>query len=475
MGFRDFWEEFFRYKSGVVGLILLLGLIFMAAGAPLIASAEAYENWMNDAYWVENPKGVPPVWVTWFTGKKLPEHRIITEPVSGDYWEEPPPWGARVYKLVFTYDFQYDEPPKDLMFRILGVVRGARAPRIRIEIVRPDGLEIVIRCSYKFSEPFMDTMCISISVSGTREAKFDPLTKGATYRFAKKFETEENMIKAMGMIIDEMDIVFREAGPGMIFGDTPLLRGTYKFIITVKMYNVEDRFDGVRIIVSGKTYGLLGTDMRKRDLFVGIVWGSRLALIVGLIGSVVSTVIGVLYGTVSAYLGGMKDEALQRIYEIVASIPVLPILILMAAIFKPSVWNLALMMAIFFWTGPVKTVRSMALQIKEEPYVEAARAIGASGWRILRKYIANQVLPYTFALMAMTVPGVILTEAGISFLMGGEIISEPTWGRILGDAKGYSKMWWWVLPPGLMICLTGLSFVLIGYALDKILNPMLKR
>jgi len=475
LGFKEFWEEFFRYKSGIAGLILLFGLAFMAIGAPLLAPTEAYENWLNDEYWVENPEGVPPTWAAWLMGKNLPGHIIMTDPVEEDRWQEPLPWGARVYRWVFKYDFYYDEPPKDLMFRVLGVTRGEKAPLIRIKIVRPDEKEITITCNYKLSERFRDTNCISISVTGTKEARFDPLSKGATWRFAEKYETEENMIKAIGMVIDEMDIVFREAGPGMIFGDTPLLHGTYKFIITVKMYNPGDRFDGMRVIVAGKVYGLLGTDIRGRDLWVGIVWGSRLALIVGLIGSVVSTVVGVFYGTVSAYLGGIKDEILQRIYEVVASIPVLPILILMAAIFKPSVWNLALMMALFYWTGPVKTVRSMALQIKEEPYVEAARAIGASGWRILTKYIANQVLPYTFALMAMTVPGVILTEAGISFLMGGEIISEPTWGRILGDAHGYSKMWWWILPPGFMICLTGLSFVLIGYALDKILNPMLKR
>lgn len=475
MSVREFWEEFSRYKSGVVGLILLLALIFMAVGAPLLAPAEAYANWLNDEFWVENPKGVPPAWITRLTRKKLPEHCIMTEPVEEDHWEEPLPWGAKVHRLVFTYDFHYDEPPRDLVFRVLGIVRGEKAPQMTIKIVRPDDKVIVIRCSYIFSERFKDTMCISISVSRAKEAKFDPLSKGATWRFAEQFETEENMRRAVGMVIDEMDIVFREAGPGMIFGHTPLLKGTYKFVITVEMFNEGDRFDGVRVIVCGKVYGLLGTDIRGRDLFVGIVWGSRLALMVGLIGSVVSTVVGVLYGTVSAYLGGIKDELLQRIYEIVAGIPVLPILILMAAIFKPSVWNLALMMALFYWTGPVKTVRSIALQIKEEPYVEAARAIGVSGWRILTKYIANQVMPYTFALIAMTVPAVILTEAGISFLMGGEMISEPTWGRILGDARGYSGMWWWVLPPGLMICLTGLSFVLIGYALDRILNPMLKR
>jgi len=482
---RNFWMEYRKYKSGIVGLVLLMFLVVMAVGAPLFAPQENYENWMNSEYWVENPKGVPPAWVNYFSSKKLPTHLILTEPAFFEEqtvclnWTPRPPshkgltpipetTSLKLYNLTYTYDFHYDEPPRDIMFRILGVMGGDAPMDIRISIVRPDGKAVVIRCSYIFTEAYQDIMCITISLTTTKEAV------AGIWRFAEKHETEANLNIARSMMIDEMDIVFREAAPGMIFGDTPLLKGTYILNILVEAGNPMDRLDGVRVIISGKVYGLLGTDMSKRDLFTGIVWGSRLALIVGVVTSLLCTLIGVLYGVVSAYVGGLKDEFMQRIYEIVASIPVLPILILMAVMFKPSIWNLVLMMVLFYWTGPVKTARSMALQIKEETYVEAARAIGASGTRIVMKYIFAQLLPYSFALMALSVPGAILTEAGISFLMGGEIISEPTWGRILHDAQGYSKMWWWILPPGVMICIAGLSFVLIGYALDKILNPMLK-
>ena len=144
-----------------------------------------------------------------------------------------------------------------------------------------------------------------------------------------------------------------------------------------------------------------------------------------------------------------------------------------------TIWNLAFIMALFWWTGPVRTVRSMALQIKEETYVEAARAIGVGTRRMIMKYIANQILPYAFAIMALGVPGAILTEAGVSFLLGGRGVREPTWGKMLHDAHVAAAtmkgLWWWVLAPGLMICITGLTFVLIGNALDRILNPMLRR
>jgi len=195
--------------------------------------------------------------------------------------------------------------------------------------------------------------------------------------------------------------------------------------------------------------------------------------------AVISTVVGVLYGVVSAYLGGWVDEVMQRIQEIVASIPLLPILLLLSFLFKPTVWHLVTLMVIFYWTGPVKTVRSMALQIKEQPYVEAARALGASNWRIIVRYVMPQIIPYMFASIALGVPSAILTEAGVSFLLGAETATEPTWGMILSDAylagATISGYWWWILTPGILLTLTGLTFVFIGYALDRILSPTLKK
>ena len=128
--------------------------------------------------------------------------------------------------------------------------------------------------------------------------------------------------------------------------------------------------------------------------------------------------------------------------------------------------------------GIARIARSMSLQIKEQTYIEAAKALGAGNSRIIFKHVLPQLLPYAFAVMALSVPGAVIAEASLSFLGIGDP-TAVTWGQILNAAqeqaattKGY---WWWVLPPGLAIAIVGLTFVLIGTALDKILNPRLRR
>lgn len=155
----------------------------------------------------------------------------------------------------------------------------------------------------------------------------------------------------------------------------------------------------------------------------------------------------------------------------------LPVLIVVSAIFKPSIWLIILMMCIFYWTGPVRTVRSMGLQIKEETYIEAAKALNASNSRIIFKHMIPQLIPYAFASMALSVPGAIVVEASLSLLGVGDT-TIVTWGQILHGAHVNGAvlqgLWWWVIPPGLAIALMGMTFAFIGFSMDKILNPKLK-
>jgi peptide/nickel transport system permease protein len=168
---------------------------------------------------------------------------------------------------------------------------------------------------------------------------------------------------------------------------------------------------------------------------------------------------------------------MQRIFEIFISVPMLPVLIVMSAVFKPNIWMIIAIMCIFYWVGPVKTVRSMGLQIKEETYIEASRALGASNTRIIFKHMVPLLIPYAFASMALNVPGAIVVEATISLLGLGDA-TIVTWGQILQAANSggamLSGMWWWVVPPGLAIAFMGMTFAFVGFAMDKILNPKLK-
>jgi peptide/nickel transport system permease protein len=133
---------------------------------------------------------------------------------------------------------------------------------------------------------------------------------------------------------------------------------------------------------------------------------------------------------------------------------------------------------IFGWVGVAKISRSMALQVKTRGFVEASVIMGQKNSHIIFRHIIPQLLPYAFASIAISVPAAITTEAGLSFLGLGDP-SFPTWGQILHDANTYGAatrgLWWWIIPPGLMIAVAGLAFVFIGNALDAIVNPKLKR
>jgi len=177
------------------------------------------------------------------------------------------------------------------------------------------------------------------------------------------------------------------------------LKGTYKLIAKAMLLDPENSsVEEPYIVVTGSVSGILGTDDSKRDLFSGLIAGLKWALLIGFLTSAISVLIGVMYGIISAYFGGAVDSVMQFVYQIVNSMPVLPVLIVISAIFKPNIYMLILVMVLFFWTGSVMTVRSMALQIKEETYIEAAKALGAKKSRIiLQTYGAPFSSPYSFA------------------------------------------------------------------------------
>src|SRR5919106_2032031 len=257
-----------------------------------------------------------------------------------------------------------------------------------------------------------------------------------------------------------------------------IMKGNYTFNIKFYLFHNEDNIINSKLILGGEKFGLIGTDELRRDLTVGLVWGAPVALFIGLSVSTISIVIGMIYGVIAGYKGKRTDETLMRFNDIFYSLPTLPLLIILSLFIGRSIFLIVLFLIFFGWMGTAKISRSLALQIKNFQYVEAAQLIGQSDIKIVFKHIIPQLLPLTFASVAISVPGAILAEAGLSFLGLGDP-SLPTWGQILRDANTADAasrgIWWWIIPPGLMIALTGLAFFLIGNSLDAITNPLRKQ
>ena len=236
----------------------------------------------------------------------------------------------------------------------------------------------------------------------------------------------------------------------------------------------ESRPPAPTLVLVGQVSGPLGTDVSKRDVFTGIVLGLRWALLLGVAVSFLTVMTGIILGIAAACWGGWVDVVLNRVYEFFALMPILPFLIVLSAVYKPSLWTFAAFALLFFWTRAFKPVYAMALQIREEGYIEAGKSIGAGRWRRAFVYVLPALLPYGFAVMALSVPGIILYEAGISMLGLGDT-NVVTWGQMLHDAlvQGavINRLWWWILPPGLMISLTGITFALLGRGFEQVWNP----
>jgi len=235
--------------------------------------------------------------------------------------------------------------------------------------------------------------------------------------------------------------------------------------------------DNFQIKLFGSIYGLLGTDQFGRDIYSQLLWGSRLSLFVGLLAALLSVSLGLLFGLLAGYIGGATEEIIMRITDVLLTLPGLPLMIVLMAVLGASLWNLIILIGFLGWMGFARTVRSMILSIKERPFIEAAKAAGAGPGYIMVRHIIPNVVTVVYVTLATSVPGAILAEAALSFL-GLYDPTVMTWGRMLHDVETSPvgvKMWWWAVPPGISIAIVSLAFILIGYAIDEILNPRLRK
>jgi len=220
----------------------------------------------------------------------------------------------------------------------------------------------------------------------------------------------------------------------------------------------------------------LGTDHLGRDLLAQLMYGAQTSFLIGITAAAMAVFIGTSVGLTAGYFGGAIDNLLMRIVDIMMVLPGLPLIIITAAaIGKQSIWIIVFLIAILGWAGTARVIRSQTLSLRERPFVEAARVAGASDTRIIFKHIAPNVLPLTTLYLTLGIPGVIITEAAISFLGLGDP-SKVSWGMMLQWAftTGNTYNPYWLFPPGLCITLMALAFYLIGRGMEEIINPRLR-
>ena len=441
-------KEFLKSKLGLVGIFILSGLIIISITTIMVIPASTFQDWNNPEKWISYPKTSVPIWVNLISAEKIPEHKIINAEINvvenGD---------IVLVSQQFGVFFDYDDYPSDFIFETK--IKYSNSHLVEIKVIQPDGNVLELLST---SLPYSETE----TIHNQRYFSTDNMMKKNLNLQLEKFDLSK----------DVTEIVFSQKN------DSQVQKGNYVFMINT--YGVSQSVEIIesKMILGGKAFGIMGTDELRRDLAIGLLWGMPLALVIGISVSIGSVVVGLIYGVYSGYKGKKTDEVMMRFNDVIYALPALPFLIILAVTISNSIFLMIGFLMIFSWVGIAKVSRSMSLQIKTRQYVEAAKIMGQKDSKIIFRHILPQLLPYAFASIAISVPAAITTEAGLSFLGLGDP-SFPTWGQILHDANTYGAaaqgFWWWIVPPGILIAITGLAFVFIGNALDSIVNPKLKR
>ena len=226
----------------------------------------------------------------------------------------------------------------------------------------------------------------------------------------------------------------------------------------------------------------LGTDHQGRDIFSRLWWGTQFTVLIGFMASVLSMGLGTFVGMISGYYGGWLDEVLMRITDFFLVLPTLVLALILSGFFQQSgggnTWTMVFVIGISLWSSTARLVRSQVLSLKQRQFIERARAVGAGSSRIVWRHIFPNAFSLVFAEAILTIAVAILTEAFLDYIRLGPQDAN-TWGKMIDDAISHNviilRLYWWIVAPGLMIVLVVLGFTLLGYALDEIFNPRLRK
>ncbi len=467
---RDVLRELLATGPGRAGIGLLALLLALSVYALVVFPLDfGAQRWSNPAFWADNPRAAPPAWTGLLSSGRSMDHVVASRDAPTEV-----AGATQVYRM--RLDFEADEPPAFLTLSVAGVRYHARPPLLEVVVRRPDGTSAVL------ARP---------RVPGPRTGEAAPYERFGDEPLRVVLTSGERPSTAMReLFLDEYGAevprsVLRDglaravvAVPDAGAPDgLRLLTGAYEIELRATLGDPRDGIERVGFVAGGTRFGLMGTDSLGRDLAQGLLFGLPIALFIGIAASVASTAIGATLGIVSGYSGGKTDLVIQRLADIVANVPLLPLLIFLVFVVGSHLLLIILFLVAFSWPGLTILVRSMVLQLRTGQLVESAVVLGASRWRIMYRHIFPHTAPYILAQMIFFAPAAILAEAGLSFLGLGDP-SVVTWGQILesGFRTGavFLGWWWWVIPPGVLIVITALTFMLLALGMEPVVNPRLR-
>ena len=439
----NFFKQLKDYPSASAGLAIIFLMVCLAIYAVFaIPYEQAVKLWRgDDKVWADTPRNARPVWFNWFYKEKQPVTINLNSAKDPSLKSvQDLGGGMSMVDVVFEFDYNYDGFPSEISLFFTSKFNSAR-PNVDITWITPDGREIP-----------MSNM--ALSASNTYTISQD----NALSRRLRGVAPEK------GLFADPND-------------PSKVVKGTYKMVIEGLVFEEGADYDA-KLVVYGKLHGLAGTDHRRRDITIALLWGTPVALSFGLLAAVGSSLITMMLAAAAVWFGGWVDAVIRRINEIVMILPLLPILIMVGLFYSRSIWAiLGVVILLGIFGSSILSYRSMFLQVKQSGYIEAARAYGASSGRIIFRYMIPKVIPVLIPGFVTQVPSYVFLEATLAVLNLGDPLL-PTWGKLLNDAYSegalFTGHFYWVLQPAILLVLTGLGFAMLGFALDRIFNPRLR-
>ncbi|MEM4733133.1 MAG: ABC transporter permease [Candidatus Bathyarchaeia archaeon] len=526
---RSFWEDFSHNKIGLVGMAILFTYIIAAVLVPVLSLGINPEqtdladelvppswidffypslrnlprtlhqeyNWTD--YFVTIPESIkddPNVNWSWdgqsfifnISGLSYNESapfRISLETVSQYYPYDPPRGGGFIIGFILEVDpHQYYSPSEKIVRAFHNVELNMTSP---VNTTNLWDAEWYYKRQYYYSlhrTPMQKVLPFNLSSAETRLMKS---------KINETFQLTSDLYwcHKMGFVDEEGAVDWHSLSKALFPQPGNYSYQMYFYINATATYSRTTgettiypiyyyaKIKPIFLDVKGMLHGIMGTDHLGRDIWSRIVHGIKISLAIGLASAVASSFIGVMVGVVAGYLGGTVDELLMRLVDILLCLPVLPLLIVLVYMYGQNVWYIVILIAVFGWQGLSRVIRSQVLSLREASFVECATASGASRTYIMIRHLIPNVLPIVLADFVLSVPGGIMTEAGLSFIGFGDP-TTPTWGRefnIMWTEGGAFAVfaWWWFVPPAIAITVLCLAFVFLGHAVDEIVNPRLRR
>ncbi len=429
-----------RYPSLVAGLTLLVIMVIISLYAVIaIPYDEAIRLWRGGpGVWDDNPKNAEPVLVDWLTSDRL-ARTIIVPSEDAITRVEALGENRKLVEVLLPFRFDYDGFPKELTLSTR--VTGGEAPYY---------------ISVFWETPGHETITL----------QEDRRTLGSdVYRISQDADLRNRLTRLphKGLF----------TAPGN--RESPVI-GDYQLVLRAEL--PEEAEITSRLVVYGQVEGLFGTDHRRRDLGVALLWGMPIALIFGVLAAVGAQVSTFVLGAIATWFGGKVDAIFNRLVELSMILPLLPLLIVIGYVYSRSIWTmLGVVIALNVFSASMKVYRAMFLQAKESLYIEAAQAYGAGNWRIIFRYLMPRLAPILLPQFVTVIPTFVFIEASLAVLGLGDPIL-PTWGKIIYDARVNDALlrgqYYWIVQPSLLLMMLGTGFALVGYSLDRIFNPRLR-